>query len=87
VLDIDGNDHTEEFLIGAEATLKIAKLLNVKGAIFMERSPSCGVNNIYDGSFNNILTTGKGITTILLEKKGFKVYSNNDINKIEIIRN
>lgn len=84
VIDIRDNDKSKYFISGAKKTLKLAKILNVKGAIFMERSPSCGVNKIYDGSFSNNLIEGKGITTSLLEKEGFKVYSENDLNKIKI---
>jgi len=83
VKDIDGNDKTKQFVQGAQKTLKIAELLNIKKAIFMERSPSCGVHKIYDGKFNNNLISGQGITTKLLEKNDIKVYSNNKLNKIK----
>ena len=83
VYDINGNDKTNQFVQGAQKTLKIAELLNTKKAIFMERSPSCGVHNIYDGNFNNKLITGQGITTRLLEKNGIKVFSNRELKKIK----
>lgn len=84
VNDINGEDKTDEFLEGAQKTLKIAELLNIKKAIFMERSPSCGVHQIYDGNFNNKLISGQGITTTLLEKNGIKVYSNSELKKLEL---
>lgn len=84
VYDINGDDKTVKFIEGAQKTLKIAELLNIKKAIFMERSPSCGVHRIYDGNFNNKLITGRGITTSLLEKNGVKVYSDSELKKLEI---
>lgn len=83
VYDIDGNDKTNQFVKGAQKTLEIAELLNIKKAIFMERSPSCGVHKIYDGNFNNNVITGQGITTMLLKKNGIKVYNNKELKKIE----
>lgn len=82
VVNIEGYDKSNYFYKGAEKTLKIAETLNVDGAIFMERSPSCGVNKIYDGSFNNNLIKGQGISTKLLRQEGFKVFSDNEIKDI-----
>ena len=44
-------DVTENFIKGANETLKIAKIYNCKEAILKDGSPSCGANLIYDGSF------------------------------------
>lgn len=84
VYDIDGENKTVEFIKGAEKTLKIAELIEVKGVIFKEKSPSCGVHYIYDGSFNENIIEGKGITTNYLINAGYKVYSEDDLNKLEI---
>lgn len=72
-------DVTDHFLEGAEKVLRIAKENNVKYAIFKERSPSCGVHQIYNGKFERTATEGKGITTRLLEKNGIRVYSDEEI--------
>ena len=82
VFDINGNERTNEFQIGARKVLDIAKLINIDGAILMDRSPSCGVNKIYDGTFNNNLITGMGITTKLLKENGFKVYATSDLDNL-----
>lgn len=70
---------TKEYQKGASETLKIAKLFNVKKALLKAKSPSCGKGKIYDGTFNNILTSGNGITTNLLEKNGIEVLTEQDI--------
>ena len=58
VITRSGNDVTIQFQKGAIETLKIAKLLNCKTAIFKENSPSCGSKNIYDGTFSDNLIKG-----------------------------
>ncbi len=75
VVNIEGQDLTKEFIKGAEETLKIAELIGAKGAILKARSPSCGKGQVYDGYFVKRLVEGNGITTDLLEKKGIKVYT------------
>lgn len=75
-------DVTDHFLEGAEKVLQIAKENNVKYAIFKERSPSCGVHQIYNGKFERTTTEGKGITTRLLEKNGIRVYSDEEIEML-----
>jgi len=47
VLNERGEDITASFLKGAEETLRIARLVRAKKAIFKDRSPSCGCQNIY----------------------------------------
>ena len=81
VTDIDGQENTEFFLRGAEETLKIAKSFKVKYAVLKEKSPSCGSNFIYDGTFSGKLVPGKGLTAKLLEENGIKVYSDEEIDQ------
>ena len=74
-----GDDVTEQFIKGAEETLKIARLFNITEAIFKQKSPSCGCGTIYDGTFSNNLMQGDGVTTALLKKNNIKVISEKDI--------
>lgn len=73
VFDCNGGNMTNEFIKGANETLKIAKEYGAKEAIFASRSPSCGCGKIYDGSFNGKLRDGDGVTTALLKRNGIKV--------------
>ncbi len=70
VFDENGKDVTLEFLKGAAAALDVVKKFNVKEAILKSKSPSCGVGEIYDGSFKSNLIKGDGVTTALLKKEG-----------------
>ena len=75
-------DVTKNYMEGAKKVLEIALKNGVKYAIFKERSPSCGVHQIYDGSFSRKIIDGKGMTTRLLEENGIKVYSDEEIQDL-----
>lgn len=73
VVSRDGCDVTKEFLRGAQETLKMVELLGITHAVLKARSPSCGVEEIYDGNFTSTTTRGDGVTAALLKKSGVKV--------------
>ena len=69
----DGSSVDEEFRKGAEAAFKIIKEKEVELVILQSRSPSCGVNTIYDGSFSGKIIKGHGIFAEILLRNGIKV--------------
>lgn len=73
VLGRDGGDLTEAFQAGAQRTLELAFKYQIRSVIFKERSPSCGCNTIFDGSFSGSLIPGEGVTTALLREYGITV--------------
>lgn len=77
-----GIDVTENFKRGAEETLKLAKKLNVTKAILKARSPSCGYQKIYDGTFKHQQIDGYGITAELLKDNNFTILTEEEIAKI-----
>lgn len=79
VITASGKDRTENMKKGAKETLKIAKLFNIKQAIFKQKSPSCGCGKIYDGTFSGKIIKGDGVTTALLKKNKIKVIPEEDI--------
>ena len=85
VINKDGIDVTNEYNMGAEKVLKIAKENNIKIAILKKNSPSCGSNKIYDGTFSHTLIDGDGITTRLLKENGIEVF--NEDNYLNILNN
>ncbi|MFH1631047.1 MAG: DUF523 domain-containing protein [Candidatus Aenigmatarchaeota archaeon] len=74
-----GKDITKNFIRGAEETLKIAKLFDIKEAILYQPSPSCGCGKIFDGTFSGTIIDGNGITTTLLKKNGIKIISEEEL--------
>ena len=82
VISRDNRDFTKEFALGAEKTLRIAKVVGIKKAILMSRSPSCGCGFIYNGLFSGEIIKGNGFTAELLLKNGIEVYTENDLDKL-----
>jgi uncharacterized protein YbbK (DUF523 family) len=74
-----GRDVTNNFKSGAEAVLRIAKLLGINKVILKQGSTSCGCGKIYDGTFSGKIIKGDGITTALLKKNAIRVISEQDI--------
>ena len=82
VISRDNRDFTKKFALGAEKTLRIAKVIGIKKAILMPKSPSCGCGLIYNGAFSGKLIKGNGFTADLLLKNGIEVYTENDLDKM-----
>jgi uncharacterized protein YbbK (DUF523 family) len=79
VITKENIDVTKQFERGAKETLKIAKLVNANTAILKQRSPSCGVSKIYDGTFSGKVISGMGKTAELLLQHGIKLISEEDM--------
>lgn len=82
VITKDGIDVTKEYTKGANEVLRLAKLYHCTIAILKERSPSCGSNSRYDGTFSGTLIKGDGITAALLKQNGITVYGESEIEKL-----
>ena len=76
VKNAEGCIVNEVFLRGAVETLKIARLAGCTQSLLKERSPSCGVHQVYLG---DQIVAGQGVTTALLIRNGFEVFSEEDI--------
>ena len=79
--DLD-EDVTDNFVNGADLAYNICMFLHIKIAILKERSPSCGVHEVYDGTFSHTIIPGMGVTAALLKRKGITVYSEDEIPKL-----
>lgn len=76
-----GQDVTEAFHQGAARALKSALASGCRKAILKARSPSCGVGEIYDGTFSGRTRSGDGVFTALLRQEGFEVQTEEDLEK------
>ena len=81
VVNNQGIDVTSEYLAGAEEALRIAKEEGIQVAILKEKSPSCGKNFIYDGSFTGTLGPGEGITAEILRRAGIRIFNEKEVEK------
>lgn len=73
---------TKNFKNGAEIALNTAIKHNIKIALLKDGSPSCGVHQIYDGTFSGRKIEGSGMTTRLLLSNNIKIYSEKEIDKL-----
>lgn len=79
VTNKEGVSVDNEFRKGAQEALAVALENKVDLAILQSRSPSCGVKEIYDGSFSGKKVKGQGVFARLLTKYGIKVLDAEDI--------
>ena len=74
-------DVTEELKKGARKCLETIHDCDL--IVLKEKSPSCGIYRIYDGSFSGKLINGQGLFTQLCLEHHIPVYSENDIKEIK----
>jgi uncharacterized protein YbbK (DUF523 family) len=74
-----GVDVTEAYRNGAEETLRIARMENVRFCILKANSPSCGSKEIHDGTFSGRKVAGAGLAAELLKDAGFIIFDEYDI--------
>ena len=68
-----------EYRLGAENALALARQTQPDLIVLQSRSPSCGVKQIYDGSFGGVRIPGQGVTAALLGRAGFKLMDIEDL--------
>ena len=79
VINKMGEEVTAFFEKGAQETLKIVQKEGIVMAILKARSPSCGTNVIYDGTFTGTRLNDSGITSKLLQESGIAVFSEEEL--------
>ena len=82
VLMRDGRDVTENYMRGALIAYEACVKNGCKYALMKERSPSCGVGRIYDGTFSGTLTDRDGVAAEYLLSHGIKVFGESEIEKM-----
>ena len=82
VITRDGRDVTAEFYAGAGKVLGIARDQKIGKALLKSRSPSCGRDRIYDGTFTGTLIRGNGVTAQTLIERGISVYTEEEIAQL-----
>ncbi len=56
--------------------------LHIDCAVLQSRSPTCGVNQIYDGTFSGTRVDGSGVLAQALKEAGYRVIDAEDITDI-----
>lgn len=79
VINKEGVCVDEQFRKGAQIALEIAQKEKIDLAILQSRSPSCGVKQIYDGTFSGTRIDGQGVFAKLLDENGFRIIDVEDL--------
>ena len=81
--DVNGKDVDKIYRHGVERALALIENEAIDFAILQPRSPTCGVREIYDGTFTGKLIEGRGIFARALADIGIPVF---DADEVENIR-
>ena len=79
VINREGISVDEQFRTGAKMALEIAQREKIDLAILQSRSPSCGVKEVYDGTFSGTRIPGRGVFAQILVENGFAVMDREDV--------
>jgi uncharacterized protein YbbK (DUF523 family) len=85
IIRSDGVDVTSAILAVLEKLSEIIRTYNIQYAILKEKSPTCGVHFVYDGSFSGRLRRGKGIVSWYLEQNNVQIFSENELHLLQEI--
>lgn len=84
VYNTAGEDVTDSFVRGAEEALRIYRQKGCTLAVLKAKSPSCGIGQIYDGTFSHTLVQADGVFAALCRKEGIPCLSELEyLNRME----
>ena len=78
LMDRDGNNVDEAMRKAVAQAMERIRKENIQCAILQSRSPTCGVNQVYDGTFSGKLISGSGIFAQTLKDAGYQVLDAED---------
>lgn len=87
VRDRDGNSYDPQLRSAVAQILEQIRDLHIDCAVLQSRSPTCGVNQIYDGTFSGTRTEGSGVLAQALKDAGYRVIDAEDIHHFTTERN
>ena len=79
LMDRDGNNVDAAMREAMTKAMEWIRKEEIQCAILQSRSPTCGVNQIYDGTFSGKLIAGSGIFAQALKDAGYQVLDAEDI--------
>ena len=75
----DKNGHDVDAPLRAAVAQILERLPGVDCALLQSRSPTCGVNQVYDGTFSGRLIPGSGVFAQALKAKEIRVIDAEDL--------
>lgn len=81
--NVTGSDVSHAFVAGAQQAERLVREHGLQIAILKARSPSCGNQQTYDGSFSGRLVAGEGVTAAALRRVGVQVFNESQLAEAE----
>ena len=78
---INHQDVTQEYILGAKKAFDIFVENNIEVALLKYKSPSCGCDGIYDGTFQHHVIDGQGVFAKMCHEHGIKLFHENQIGE------
>ena len=75
----DGDDWTAEFRLGVARAMALIGYRPIDLAILQSRSPTCGVKQVYDGTFTGRKIPGQGALAKALAERGIPLMDAEDV--------
>ena len=79
VVSRDGEDYTDAFRLGVSRAMALIEGKRIDFAILQSRSPTCGVKQIYDGTFSGTRIAGQGALAQALAERGIPLMDAEDV--------
>ena len=79
LMDRNGNNVDAALRSAVAQAMELVRNEKIECAILQSRSPTCGVNKVYDGSFSEKLIPGSGVFAQVLRDAGYPVIDAEDI--------
>ena len=81
---MDRNGRNVDAAMGGAVGMAMKQISSekIQCAVLQSRSPTCGVNQVYDGSFTGKLIPGAGIFAQALKDAGYRVIDAEDIGTV-----
>ena len=82
---VDGADVSSAFVAGARQAEQLVRAHGIQIAVLKARSPSCGNQQTYDGSFSGTLVAGEGVTAAALRRMGVLVFNETQLAQVQAL--
>ena len=84
LLDREGNSKDAVLRQAVQQVLELVDREQITCAVLKSRSPTCGVCQVYDGSFTGTLVTGSGVLAKALLDAGLSVMDAEELGRGEV---
>lgn len=76
---IDRNGVEVDSTVRREVAAILQRIDGIELAVLKSRSPTCGVHQVYDGTFSGTLVSGSGVLAQALEEAGIRIMDAEDL--------